>query len=727
MIYTDPSARLLALHTTHTSYWMGVDETGRLLHLYYGPLREDPARVAGALFRPRRPPRPPAAGMAPAPAWGTTTRRFLRRNGPTAPSPPRCALPGVKTRAGQVRAAGAARLPHWWRTPGAETLRITLKDGRGLTLTLLYGVLPGCDVITRAAVLENTGEEPVTLRGMPSAVLDFARSAHPALDFITFDGAWAAERTPCRAAVRPGVQAVGSVGGIPHPCAQPVRHALHARCRRGPRRMLGRGACVQRQLPHAGRIHARGRAAFGGHRAVPLCLDARTRRAVHCPRGRVRLQRRGFRADEPVLPPRHPAASAARPLGGHGRAAPPCCSTAGKPAISTLTRPSCCAWPPRPKRPGATCSCWTTAGSRGRNDDTSSLGDWVADPAKLPEGIDGLCRKVNDLGLAFGLWVEPEAVNPDSDLYRAHPDWALQIPGRETLALRHQYTLDFSRADVREGVWRQLTALLDSCPVAYVKWDMNRTLANVYSAALPAARQGEVYHRYVLGVYELQQRLTDRYPDLLLENCAGGGARFDCGMLYYSPQIWTSDNTDALDRLMIQYGTSFCYPPCVMGAHYSTVPNHTTHRTASVEARMAAALAGTFGFELDLTAYTAAEIEALHPFVQFYRDHGALVRGGELYRLAAPDGQGAAWAIAAADGGEAVVFAVGAPLDGRRLPLPFADPARRYAVHALYTGSAPQLPAAPLPGETLLEQGLPLPALSGVLPGYVAWLQSQEE
>ena len=141
---------------------------------------------------------------------------------------------------------------------------------------------------------------------------------------------------------------------------------------------------------------------------------------------------------------------------------------------------------------------------------------------------------------------------------------------------------------------------------------------------------------------------------------------------------------------------------------------------------MAAALAGTFGFELDLTAYTEAEIEALHPFVQFYRDHGALVRGGELYRLAAPDGQGAAWAVAAADGGEAVVFAVGAPLDGRRLPLPFADPARRYAVHALYTGSAPQPPAAPLPGETLLEQGLPLPALSGVLPGYVAWLQGQE-
>lgn len=174
---------------------------------------------------------------------------------------------------------------------------------------------------------------------------------------------------------------------------------------------------------------------------------------------------------------------------------------------------------------------------RGRNSDTTSLGDWVADCAKLPEGVPGLCRKINALGLDFSIWVEPEAISPDSDLYRAHPDWALQIPGRDTLEIRHQYTLDFSRTDVREGIWQQLTTLLDSCPVRYLKGDMNRSLANVWSAALPADRQGEVYHRYVLGLYELQQRLVDRYPDLLLENCAGGGARFDFGMLYYSPQI----------------------------------------------------------------------------------------------------------------------------------------------------------------------------------------------
>lgn len=160
---------------------------------------------------------------------------------------------------------------------------------------------------------------------------------------------------------------------------------------------------------------------------------------------------------------------------------------------------------------------------QGRNDDSTSLGDWVADPTRLPEGLQGLCKKINDIGLDFCLWVEPEAISPDSDLYRTHPDWTLQIPHRETVAIRRQYTLDFSRLEVVDGIWAQLQAVLDSCPIRYLKWDMNRSLANVYSAALPAARQGEVYHRYVLGVYELQRRLTEAYPDLLLENCAGAG------------------------------------------------------------------------------------------------------------------------------------------------------------------------------------------------------------
>ena len=293
------------------------------------------------------------------------------------------------------------------------------------------------------------------------------------------------------------------------------------------------------------------------------------------------------------------------------------------------------------------------------------------------------------------------------------------------MEIRQQYTLDFSRPEVVAGIWQQLDAVLQSCPLKYLKWDMNRSLAQVYSAALPAKRQGEVYHRYVLGVYELQRRLTEKYPHLLLENCAGGGARFDCGMLYYSPQIWCSDNTDARSRLVIQYGTSLFYPGCVMGAHFSTVPNHCTGHISTVEARMAAALTGTFGFELDLTKYTEEELAQLRSFVAWYRAHGALLRGGELHRLVNPDanGLGAAWMLSAKDGSEAAVFAVGDALTGShgtsslnarpRLVLAGLDPAAQYRDEENNTYA----------GAQLLTTGLELPGGYGQMPAKIWYLK----
>ena len=360
---------------------------------------------------------------------------------------------------------------------------------------------------------------------------------------------------------------------------------------------------------------------------------------------------------------------------------------------------------------------------QGRNDDSTSLGDWVADPAKLPGGLPGLCKKINDIGLDFGLWVEPEAISPDSDLYRTHPDWALQIPHRETVSIRRQYTLDFSRPEVVDGIWAQLQAVLDSCPIRYLKWDMNRSLANVYSAALPTARQGEVYHRYVLGVYELQRRLTEAYPDLLLENCAGGGARFDCGMLYFSPQIWCSDNTDARARMSIQYGTGLFYPGCTMGAHFSTVPNHCTGHISAPQARMAMALFGTFGFELDLTAYSRKELDDLTPFIAWYRAHGALLRGGDLYRLVNPDAAnlGAAWMTVSPDKVEAAVFAVGTALAGSgghcpRLVLQGLDES---AVYTVTDGETTETCS----GFVLQTLGLPLPGDYGEVPSKIWYLK----
>ena len=364
---------------------------------------------------------------------------------------------------------------------------------------------------------------------------------------------------------------------------------------------------------------------------------------------------------------------------------------------------------------------------KGRNDDSTSLGDWVTDTAKLPNGLPGLCRKINEMGLDFGLWVEPEAISPDSDLYRAHPEWALQIPGRETVPIRHQYTLDFSRPEVVDGIWVQLKSILDSCPIRYLKWDMNRSLANVYNAALPAARQGEVYHRYVLGVYELQRRLTEAFPDLLLENCAGGGARFDCGMLYFSPQIWCSDNTDARARMSIQYGTSLFYPGCTMGAHFSTVPNHCTGHLSTPQARMAMALFGTFGFELDLTTYSEEELRALTPFIAWYRTHGALLRGGDLYRLINPDAAnlGATWMTVSPDRTEAAVFAVGTALAGSgghcpRLALQGLDETAAYAVT---DGESTET----VSGFVMQTLGLALPGDFGEVPAKIWYLQKVEK
>ena len=202
-----------------------------------------------------------------------------------------------------------------------------------------------------------------------------------------------------------------------------------------------------------------------------------------------------------------------------------------------------------------------------RRNDRAGLGDWVANEELLPNGIKGLSERIEALGLKFGLWFEPEMVNKDSDLYRAHPDWILQTPGRNTSHGRYQYVLDFARKEVVDYIYGMMAKLLSESKISYIKWDMNRSVDNVFSAALPKERQGEVYHRYVLAVYEMMESLVQRYPDLLFESCSGGGGRFEAGMLYYSPQIWCSDNTDAIDRLKIQYGTSFGYPVSAMGAH----------------------------------------------------------------------------------------------------------------------------------------------------------------
>ena len=295
-----------------------------------------------------------------------------------------------------------------------------------------------------------------------------------------------------------------------------------------------------------------------------------------------------------------------------------------------------------------------------RDTDLSGLGDWDVNERKLPGGLEALAPRIEALGLGFGLWIEPEMVSADSGLYRAHPDWALGAPGRPQTTGRSQLVLDFSRQEVRDHVYAAMRRVLDSARITYLKWDMNRSLSDVWSAALPAARQGEVFHRYVLGVYDILERLRRDYPDLLIEGCSGGGGRFDAGMLYYTPQIWCSDNTDAVDRLRIQCGTAFCYPVSTIGAHVSAVPNGQTGRDTPMETRGVVAMCGTFGYEMDLGRCSREEKETVREQVETYKRRAALIAGGDYYRLTDPfqDPPFTAWAIVASDKREALVSLV---------------------------------------------------------------------
>ena len=269
-----------------------------------------------------------------------------------------------------------------------------------------------------------------------------------------------------------------------------------------------------------------------------------------------------------------------------------------------------------------------------RNKDDSSLGDWVVNEEKIKGGLKNLVDKVNEIGLEFGIWFEPEMISPDSELYREHPDWAIAIPGRAGSLCRNQYVLDLSRKEVRDHAFESVAAVLHSANIEYVKWDMNRQLSDLGSVELPADRQGELYHRYVLGVYELQDRLLQEFPHLLLENCSGGGARFDPGMLYYSPQIWCSDDTDAIERLKIQEGTMLLYPLSTMGAHVSDCPNHTVGRVTPFETRGHVALAGTFGYELDITKIPEEDRQQIPAQTAMYHKYNDLIRRGDYSRIA---------------------------------------------------------------------------------------------
>ena len=345
-----------------------------------------------------------------------------------------------------------------------------------------------------------------------------------------------------------------------------------------------------------------------------------------------------------------------------------------------------------------------------RNWDDKGLGDWVVNEEKMGGKLSDVVNKINDLGLKFGLWIEPEMVNENSDLYRAHPDWALQIPGKKPILGRSQLVLDYTRQEVIDGIFEQISKVIDSANIEYIKMDMNRSLCDMYSHAADTQNFGELMYKYVLGVYNFIEKLQTRYPDLLIEGCASGGARFDAGMMYYTPQIWTSDNSDAIERLNIQYGASFGYPVSVVGSHVSAVPNHQNGRVTDINTRGIVAMSGNFGYELDLTKLSEDDKEQIKKQIIDFKKDWDIIHNGTYYRVTGSreHNEYVAWDMVSEDRKEALLNVVTTNTHGNKLityvKCKGLDDTKMYYCEELNTSYS---------GGVLATIGIPLPIVDG--------------
>ncbi len=635
--------KVFTLHTKTSMYQMQVGQFGTLLHLYYGVELGDTWVAHGIVNLDR--------GFSGNPYEADRDRTFsldvlpqeytaegngdYRIQGIEAEHEDGSRILQLKYDSYQIRKGkyALAGMPAMFAGEDeAETLEITLKDElSGVCVKLLYGVIWDCDIITRAVEVVNRGKASVTLRRVMSAELDFPRRP---MDMIHFYGRHSMERLTERQPLRHGIQSVESKRGISSHHHNPAvifcdRTATE-----------DYGECFGITFVYSGNFICQ----------AELDQVEQTR----------------------VVMGIHPYQFAWTLKPGESFVSPEAAMSFSGTGLETLSHHfhdgfrehlirSSFVKKPRPilvnnweatyfefdeqklydiakaaKEVGIEMFVLDDGWFGKRDSDYTGLGDWYVNEEKIHGGLPKLVDKIRKLGLKFGIWLEPEMVSEDSDLYRRHPDWCLRVPGRLPVRSRSQLNLDVTKKEVRDYIMEQIFKVIDSCQADYIKWDVNRALGNVFSQGVEAGRQGEVFHRHMLGVYDMMERLIARYPNLLFETCAGGGGRFDAGMLYYSPQIWCSDNTDAADRLEIHYGTSFFYPISTFGAHVSVCPNHQTGRTTSLRTRGTVAGSGTFGYELDLGHMDDEEKKAATAQIVQFKAAEGLVQTGDYYRLSAP-------------------------------------------------------------------------------------------
>ena len=729
-IRIDHETGLITLHTLHTSYQMWADGQGVVHHLYYGPAIGG-SDLRGLEFYSD-------CGFSPQPAGMDRQRDYsldtlcqeytgsgvgdyrigcLRLAGPDG------------SRAADLRFVSAEAVPGKYTLPGlpaacaeddtCETLRLKLRDAvHGLTVTLLYGVFAQADVITRAALLENEGNGPIRLDKAASACLDLPFGPW---ELIHFHGRHCMERQPERVPLSHNIQTLRSARGASSHQHNPF--AILA----APHTTEEAGECLGAMLVWSGNFKIECEVSQmqstrlvagvsdddfswtlepGGQFAAPEVLFC------YSDQGLSELSARYHRFLQRHII-RSPWRDKPRPVLINNWEATYMDFDAQR--IWDIARQA--------RDLGVEMLVLDDGWFGERSDDSSGLGDWQFNEKKLGCTFDQLIGRVREMGLLFGLWIEPEMVCTNTALYAAHPDWALTIPGRAPATGRSQLVLDLGRPEVVDYLYSLFHRLLAEHDIAYIKWDMNRNLTDVYSRVLPPERQGEAAYRYMLGLYSLLDRLTRDFPEVLFEGCAGGGGRFDAGMLCYCPQIWCSDDTDAIHRIKIQYGTSFGYPPCTMGSHVSASPNHQTGRSTPLSTRAVVAMAGTFGYELDLQKLTDAEKEMVKVQIAQYKQLQPLLLEGRCERLtdAVTDTCFTAWQFTAPDRSRAAVSVV--VIDPQANPWPIHVRLRGLDPQALYHES---LTERVYTGAALCHAGLTLPILQGDFPAVQIMIERTE-
>ena len=720
-ILLDDRNMTFTLCTKSSMYQMKSDKLGMLLHTYYGKKTSN-IDYSYLIYRKDR-------GFAANPYDAGNDRTYSAEILPQEYS---CFGSGdFRTSALKIRTADGSRVLDLryegyeiktgkYAIPGmpaiyaqdentADTLVVTLKNTiNEIFVHLYYGVMEELDMITRAVRIENRGEKNIYLEKVSSLCLD---QLYGSYDWITFYGKHEMERQLSRTAVHHGHQSVGSTRGASSHHYNPF--VILSDHNTGETQ----GECYGFSLLYSGNFLAEAELDQANQTRVVMGIhpdnfefEVKAGEDFWTPEAAMVYSDGGFEKMSQIY---HYAYRNHLCRGKYKKARRPVLINNWEGTYFDFTGEKLVEMAKEAAELGVELFVMDDGWFGKRDSDNSGLGDWFVNERKLGCTLSELSDQIHGLGMKFGIWFEPECISEDSELYREHPDWALQVPGRKPVRGRYQLVLDFSRQDVRDHIFEQMCRVLDGVKVEYLKWDFNRSITDVYSAVLPAARQGEISHRYVLGLYEFLERLGARYPDILLEGCSGGGGRFDAGMLYYTPQIWCSDDTDAIERLKIQYGTSFCYPVSTMGAHVSASPNHQTGRRTPLSTRATVAMAGTFGYELDPMKLTDEEKEEIRGQIQAFAGYYDLIQDGNYYRLTNPyvDEAYTAWEFAAEDGSEALVSVVSVKTYSNAAPV-------YIKLRGLQEDRFYLLDGERYSGGALMYGGFRLPAFSGE---YLSW------